>query len=81
MPRQPKMSDSTWSQPAFYWVVGFSGIVVLLLVIIWSIRRHRDPKLQIECDIPIEELIPSLAGLSLSAPISGNAVKVHRNGA
>jgi cardiolipin synthase len=75
------MSDSTWSQPAFYWVVGFSGIVVLLLVIIWSIRRHRDPKLQIECDIPIEELIPSLAGLSLSAPISGNAVKVRRNGA
>jgi cardiolipin synthase len=75
------MSDSTWSHPAFYSVVGFAGIVVLLLVIIWSIRRHRDPKLQIECDVPIEELIPSLAGLSLSSAIAGNAVQVHRNGA
>ena len=31
---------------------------------IWSIRRHRDPDLDIECDSPIEDLIPTLAGLT-----------------
>ena len=34
-------------------VVLFVTIVVLVLVI-WSIRRHRDPKLEIECDAPLE---------------------------
>jgi hypothetical protein len=30
-----------------------SGVVILLLII-WSIRRHRDPHLHIECGAPIE---------------------------
>ena len=38
------------------------GVLVILLLIIWSIKRHRDPDLHIECDSPIEDLIPSLAG-------------------
>ena len=55
--------------------------VVLLLSIVWSIRRHLDPKLNIECDSPIEDLIPSLAGLTLSSAIAGNSVEVFENGA
>lgn len=62
-------------------VVAFSGVVLLLLGIIWSIRRHRDPKLHIECSLPIEELVPSLAGLTLSTTVPGNSVEIFENGA
>ena len=56
-------------------------VVVLLSVIIWSIRRHRAPTLHLESGSPIEELIPSLAGLTLSTAVAGNAVEVLENGA
>src|SRR6185295_20110348 len=50
-------------------------------IVIWSIKRHRDPKLHIECSSPIDELIPSLAGLTLSTAVAGNSVEVFENGA
>lgn len=59
----------------------FAGVVLLLLIIIWSIRRHRDPKLHIECGQPIGELIPSLAGLTFGTALPGNSVEVLENGA
>jgi cardiolipin synthase len=62
-------------------VVASAGAVLLLVVIIWSIRRHRDPKLYIESNLPIGELIPSLAGLTLSTALPGNSVEVFENGA
>jgi len=55
-------------------------VVAVLLLVIWSIKRHRDPDLQIECDAPIEALMPSLAGLSLGSVIEGNSVEVFENG-
>jgi cardiolipin synthase len=57
------------------------GIIALLIVSIWSIRRHRDPDLQIESDSPIEELITTLAGLTLSTAVAGNSVEIIENGA
>ena len=57
------------------------ALVVLLLLIIWSIKRHRDPDLHIECDSPIDKLIPSLAGLALATPVDGNSVELFENGA
>ncbi|HET7008910.1 MAG TPA: phospholipase D-like domain-containing protein [Candidatus Binatia bacterium] len=54
---------------------------MLLSIVIWSIRRHRDPKLHIECDSPIDDLIPSLAGLTLGTAVAGNSVEVFENGA
>ena len=59
----------------------FFCVVALLSIVIWSIRRHRDPKLHIECDLPIDQLIPSVAGLTLSTAIAGNSVEVFENGA
>ena len=56
-------------------------VVVVLAVVIWSIRRHRDPSLHIECSEPIEQLMPSLAGLTLGTAVSGNKVEVLENGA
>lgn len=55
------------------------AVIVILLLVIWSHRLHRDPKLRIECSSSIEELVPSLAGLSLSTAIPGNAVDILEN--
>ena len=51
------------------WIALSIAVVVLLLIVIWSIRRHRDPELHIESDSPIDELMPSLAGLTLGTAV------------
>src|SRR5919106_4342631 len=66
---------------SIFTAVVFVCVVLLLSIVIWSIRRHRDPKLHIECGSPIDELIPSLAGLTLSTAVAGNSVEVLENGA
>ncbi len=67
-------------------ISGFWGglllvVVVLQLAVIWSIRRHRDPRLRIDCDSPIDQLVPSLAGLTLGTAVAGNRAQVLENGA
>jgi cardiolipin synthase len=64
-----------------FWGGILATVVVGLGVVIWSIRRHRDPCLEIECTSPIDELMPSLAGLTLGTVVGGNKVEVHENGA
>jgi cardiolipin synthase len=59
----------------------FLGVVILLTLVVWSIRRHRDPDLHIECDSPIDELMPTLSGLTLGTALAGNKAEVHENGA
>jgi cardiolipin synthase A/B len=56
------------------------GIVLFFVIVIWSIKRHRDPTLRVETDASIDDLIPSLAGLSLSTPVEGNSVEILENG-
>ncbi|MGH8741151.1 MAG: phospholipase D-like domain-containing protein [Burkholderiales bacterium] len=63
-------------------------LVALLLVVvaglglaIWSIKRHRDPRLGMYAELPLEELIHSLSGLSLGMAIEGNSVEVFEDGA
>ncbi len=75
------MNDSVWNELSIILAVVLVCVVVLLSIVIWSIRRHRDPKLHIECGFPIDELIPSLAGLTLSTAVAGNSVEVLENGA
>jgi cardiolipin synthase len=55
--------------------------VVLLGIAIWSIKRHKDPHLELDTDAPLEELIPSLSGIALGMPIGGNKVEIFENGA
>ncbi|MCR5868578.1 MAG: phospholipase D-like domain-containing protein [Aquincola tertiaricarbonis] len=64
-----------------FWGGLLAAMVVVQLLVIWSIRRHRDPSLKIECDSPIDELMPTLAGLTLGTALPGNRVEVHENGA
>ena len=57
------------------------GVILLFVLVIWSIKRHRDPRLHVECDAPVDQLIPSLAGLSLGTSVDGNSVEILENGA
>ena len=75
------MDDSIWSGLSAVALAVFVGLVVLLSIVIWSIKRHRDPLLHIECDSSIDTLMPSLAGLTLSTAVGGNHVEVFENGA
>ena len=55
--------------------------VIVLVVVIWSIRRHRNPKLHLQADCDIKDLVPSLAGLTVSSAHGGNSVELISNGA
>ncbi len=55
--------------------------VIVMALAIWSIRRHRNPKLKVDCDASIQDLVPSLAGLTVSTAHAGNSVEVLENGA
>ncbi len=64
------------------WITAVLLVAVALLgVAIWSIKRHKDPHLRLESREPIENLIPSLSGMSLGMSTSGNAVEIFQNGA
>lgn len=62
-------------------VWGALALILLLVVVIWSIRRHRNPILRVQHDSGIAQLVPSLAGLGLGTPLAGNSVVLHENGA
>jgi cardiolipin synthase A/B len=62
------------------WGIALLGLVFLLVAIIWSMRRHRDVKLRVASREGIEHLLPSLAGLTLCAPVPGNSVELLENG-
>jgi len=54
--------------------------VIVLVLVIWSIRRHNNPSFKVECEDAIEDLVPSLAGLTLGTALEGNSVEVIENG-
>lgn len=64
-----------------FWLGILLGVLTLLALVIWSIRRHKDPDLHVQCDAPIDELMPTLAGLTLGTAVAGNRAEVYENGA
>ena len=67
-----------------YWTLwglaSLSGLVVLLAAVIWSIRRRRDVILRVRSTAAIEQLLPTLAGLTLGVALPGNSVELLENG-
>jgi cardiolipin synthase len=53
-----------------------TAAVILLVLLIWSIKHHRDPHLEIECDAPLGELMQTMAGLTQGQIVGGNAVEL-----
>ncbi len=60
-------------------VLGLSTL--LLCLVLWSVKRHRDPVLTVERKDPLAELVPSIAGLTHGAVVAGNSVDILENGA
>jgi cardiolipin synthase len=68
--------------PAMSWIdVVLFAVIVILGIAIWSIKRHKDPHLRLESDMPIEDLLPSISGMALGMETRGNAVEIFQNGA
>jgi len=57
----------------------FCAALVLLVLVLWSLKRHVDPVLSIECRQGIAELMPTLAGLTHAQLSRGNAVELLEN--
>jgi cardiolipin synthase len=56
------------------------GLLLLLVAVLWSIRRQRDVRLRLPASAGIGQLLPTLAGLSLGPVVAGNAVELLENG-
>lgn len=63
-----------------FWIGLLAGIALLLVLVLWSARRHRSPRLKLDCDARIQDLVPSLSGLTLGTAVPGNALDVLENG-
>jgi len=72
--------SNTITVPAVVAAMLFVAVVVLGLIL-WSLKRHGDPKLNVDSDRSLSELLPSLCGLTHGSLLSGNAVEVIENGA
>jgi cardiolipin synthase len=67
--------------PMNFLVAVLLGAVALLAIAVWSVKRHKDPHLELDTDAGLDELISSLSGMTLGMPIGGNAVEVYENSA
>ncbi|MEO7742502.1 MAG: phospholipase D-like domain-containing protein [Usitatibacter sp.] len=56
-------------------------ICAMLVVVLWSTKRHRDPRIRVQCDAGINALVPSLAALSHGVEVEGNSAEIIKNGA
>jgi cardiolipin synthase len=63
------------------WALLLMGLAILALVIVvWSIKRRRRPHLKLD-PTGLEDLIPSIAGLTQGTCVGGNHVELLQNGA
>ena len=64
------------------WAVALLGVLLAVLgLVLWSVKRHVDPRLEMRSDAPMREQVPALAGLTHSSVIEGNAVELFEHGA
>jgi cardiolipin synthase A/B len=64
----------------FWWAAISAAIAAVLLLVLWSVRRHQRPLLNLRSDSSIEDLMPSMAGLTMGHCAQGNSVVVLENG-
>ncbi|HEX7830599.1 MAG TPA: phospholipase D-like domain-containing protein [Thermoanaerobaculia bacterium] len=63
------------------WVLFLVAIMIIALVlIVWSVKRRRRPHLALEAS-GLEDLIPSISGLTQATCVGGNHVELLQNGA
>jgi len=55
-------------------------LIVVLILIIWSVKRRRDPKLAIHDSNDLDGFLPTITGLTHGAFESGNSIEILENG-
>jgi cardiolipin synthase len=64
------------------WVLALIALAVIALVIIlWSVKRRRRPHLALLSQGTLDELVPSLVGITQGTLLDGNKVELFQNGA
>jgi cardiolipin synthase len=67
--------------PVPVWVLVLLGVALLaLILVVWSVKRRRRPHLSLE-PTGLDDLMPSIAGLTQGTCVKGNAVELLQNGA
>lgn len=63
------------------WILILGGLlIVAMVVILWSVKRRRRPHLELE-ETGIDDLLPSVAGVTQGTIVEGNKVELLQNGA
>ena len=63
------------------WVLALMALAVISLVIIlWSVKRRRRPHLALLSQGTLDELVPSLVGITQGTLLDGNKVELFQNG-
>lgn len=64
------------------WVVVFLiFLVILLALVVWSLKRRRDPTLTTHDPAGFERLLPAIVGMTHGDLVGGNSYKLIQNGA
>ncbi|HSK75989.1 MAG TPA: phospholipase D-like domain-containing protein [Thermoanaerobaculia bacterium] len=64
----------------FWGAVFYVGLLILLLLFLWSTRRERESHVRVPDLRSFEQALPSIAGLTGSPIQSGNSVRILQNG-
>jgi cardiolipin synthase A/B len=60
--------------------ITITGVILLLLLLIWSTRRERESHVRVPDLVEFEQALPSVASLTGSPIVPGNQVQVLQNG-
>jgi cardiolipin synthase len=64
------------------WLFALMALAILaLIVILWSVKRRRRPRLALVAKGDLAELIPSIVGATQGTMMDGNRITLHQNGA
>lgn len=64
------------------WVLVLLALVIaILFLIVWSVKRRKRPRLALEGDADVHDLVPSIVGLTQGTLVEGNDVRLFQNGA
>ena len=64
------------------WLLAFLILTIIFLgLVVWSVKRHARPHLHLEDDTDLDELLPSVAGVTQGTIVERNKIELLQNGA
>ena len=63
------------------WVIVLVGLtIVVLIIILWSVKRRRQPHLKFDSGEGLDDLLTSIVGVTQSTLTQGNRIELFQNG-